>query len=132
LAGGNLESVATLIRLVSAALEVTAVFIIIGGFGLAAADGVRVWRSTRNRHNTYLAVRRVSSRSILFALEVLLAADIIHTTAVEPTVQNMLALGILVVVRTFLSWAIDVDLDGYWPWQRWKLEQETGVAPPVD
>jgi uncharacterized membrane protein len=126
------EPVSQLVRNVSLILEVVAVAIILAGFTAAVIDAIRIWRRTKDRHKTYVAARRLSSRSLLFALEVLLAADIIHTTTVMPTIENMLALGLLVLIRTFLSWAIDVDLDGYWPWQRWRLTQQFHKQPPVD
>lgn len=56
-------------------------------------------------------------RVMLLGLEVLIAADIVHTVAVEVTVENMAALGLLVAVRTFLSWALSLEIEGHWPWQ---------------
>jgi uncharacterized membrane protein len=53
---------------------------------------------------------------LLLGLEFLVAADIIRTVALEPTMSNVLMLGLLVVVRTFLSWALVVEMDGRWPW----------------
>lgn len=116
--------VAELTKTVTLALEVVAIAIILVGWAFSVYAAWRAWQQSGDRHDAYMAARRVSSRSILFALEVLLAADIIHTTAIETNVENIAALGLLVVVRTFLAWAIDVDLDGHWPWQRWKIERE--------
>jgi len=56
-------------------------------------------------------------RAMLLGLEVLLAADIIKTVAVELTISNMLSLAVLVVVRTFLSWTLTLEVEGRWPWQ---------------
>jgi uncharacterized membrane protein len=117
-------AVAELTTTVTLALEVVAIAIILGGLVFAVYAAWHAWRQGDDRHHAYLAARRVSARSILFALEVLLAADIIHTTAIETNIENMAALGLLVLIRTFLAWSIDVDLDGYWPWQRWKIERE--------
>jgi uncharacterized membrane protein len=50
-------------------------------------------------------------------LEFLVAADIIRTVTVEPTMDKILSLGLLIVVRTFLSWSIAVEIEGCWPWQ---------------
>ena len=56
-------------------------------------------------------------RAMLLSLEVLIAADIVETVALSPTVENMAALGVIVIVRTFLSWALTLEIEGHWPWQ---------------
>ena len=63
-------------------------------------------------------MRATFGRSVLLGLEVLVAADIIRTVAVEPTIDNLLVLGLLVLIRTFLSWSLEVEIDGRWPWRR--------------
>ena len=64
------------------------------------------------------AFRRTLGRSILAGLELLVAADIIRTVAVEPTLENVLVLGLIVLIRTFLSMSLEVEIEGKWPWQR--------------
>ena len=69
------------------------------------------------------AIRRLEDqrrilRGILLGLEFLVAADIIRTVAVSPTIENALALGLIVLIRTFLSMSIEVELEGRWPWKR--------------
>jgi uncharacterized membrane protein len=59
-------------------------------------------------------------RSLLLGLEILVAADIIRTVALEATIESVLVLGILVVIRTFLSWSLEVEIEGHWPWKRTK------------
>lgn len=56
-------------------------------------------------------------RAMMLGLEVLIAGDIIMTVAVEPTIENMAALGLLVIVRTILSWTLALEIEGRWPWQ---------------
>lgn len=56
-------------------------------------------------------------KSILLGLEVLIAADIIRTVAVSPTIESVAVLGLIVLVRTFLSFSLEVELYGRWPWQ---------------
>lgn len=63
------------------------------------------------------AFRRTLGRSILTGLEMLVAADIILTVGVEPTVQSVLVLGGIVLIRTFLSFSLEVEIEGQWPWQ---------------
>jgi len=72
--------------------------------------------------------RRVLGRSILTGLELLVAADIIRTVAIEPTMESVLVLGLIVLIRTFLSFSLEVEIDGKWPWQqgRDKVEGESG------
>jgi uncharacterized membrane protein len=53
----------------------------------------------------------------LLGLEVLIAGDIVRTVALEPTVANLIVLGLLVVIRTALSWSLVVEIEGAWPWQ---------------
>jgi len=63
------------------------------------------------------ALRKTLGRSILTGLELLVAADIIRTVAVEPTLRSVLVLGLIVLIRTFLSFSLEVEIDGRWPWQ---------------
>ncbi len=62
--------------------------------------------------------KQVVGRGLLLGLDLLIAADVIRTVTLEPTLENVAALGLLVVVRTFLSWSLMVELHGHWPWQR--------------
>jgi uncharacterized membrane protein len=55
--------------------------------------------------------------TLLLGLELLVAADVIRTVALQPTLVNVAVLGLLVVVRTFLSWSLVVEMEGRWPWQ---------------
>ena len=57
-------------------------------------------------------------RSLLLSLEVLIAADIVKTVALTPTINDLAALGLIVVIRVFLSWALTLEIEGYWPWQK--------------
>jgi uncharacterized membrane protein len=63
-------------------------------------------------------LRQDLGRGILLGLEFLVAADIIRTVAVTPTLQSVLVLGMIVVIRTFLSMALQVEVEGRLPWQR--------------
>jgi len=66
----------------------------------------------------YRIVRTVFGRSILLGLEFLVAADIIRTVALQPSLQNVAVLGLIVLIRTFLSFSLEVEIDGRWPWRR--------------
>lgn len=67
---------------------------------------------------SYRRFRQDLGRAILLGLELLVAADIVKTVAIGPTLQGVLVLGLIVLIRTFLSMALQVELDGRWPWQR--------------
>jgi uncharacterized membrane protein len=67
---------------------------------------------------SYRIVRTVFGRSILLGLEFLVAADIIRTVAVQPSLQNVAILSLIVLIRTFLSFSLEVGIDGRWPWRR--------------
>ena len=72
--------------------------------------------------NAYGQLRSTLGRAILLGLELLVAADIINTVAVEPTLEKVLVLGGIVLIRTFLSLSLEVEIDGRWPWQRGHTE----------
>lgn len=66
---------------------------------------------------SYQSYRRDIGRAILLGLEFLIAGDIIHTVVVAPTFGNVAVLGVIVIIRTFLSTSLQVELEGRWPWQ---------------
>jgi uncharacterized membrane protein len=78
----------------------------------------------------YRVVRNDLGRAILLGLELLVAADIIRSVAIEPTFESIGILGLLVVVRTFLSWSLEVEISGRWPWQR--ARERPAAAGAVD
>ncbi len=78
---------------------------------------LRYSRQPADKENRYHALKVSLGKSLLLGLEILVAADIIHTVALEATLESVLVLGLLVVIRTFLSWALLVEIEGRWPWQ---------------
>ena len=67
--------------------------------------------------DAYQRLKISIGKSLQLGLEFLVAADIIKTVSIAPTRQGIVSLGLLIVVRTFLSWSITVELEGCWPWQ---------------
>ena len=67
---------------------------------------------------SYKALRGELGKSILLGLEILVAGDIIKTVATEPTMMNVLTLGVIVLIRTFLSLSLEVEIEGRFPWQK--------------
>ena len=94
---------------------------------LARAAGVRARR--RGAEASYRVVRTVFGQSSLLGLEFLVAADIIRTVAVEPSLENVGVLGLIVLIRTFLSFSLEVEIDGTWPWRR-AVAGQAGTPPP--
>lgn len=66
---------------------------------------------------------------LMLGLEILVAADIIRTVALAPTQQNVLILGLLAVIRTFLSWGLVVEIEERWPWQPLRVESASRAEP---
>ena len=83
--------------------------------------------SVKNVRVAYEAYRLVLGKAMLIGLELLVAADIIRTVALDLTMLNIELLGALVVVRTFLGWSIVVELEGRWPWQEKKESEPAKV-----
>jgi len=65
----------------------------------------------------YPAYKKLLGRSLLLSLELLIAADVIRTILLDETVRSIAILGGLVVIRTFLSWSVVVEIEGHWPWR---------------
>ena len=87
--------------------------------GLVFALGVFGWRAARPSEppiDAYRELRRTIGRSILLGLELLVAGDIIRTVAISPTFTSVGVLAVIVTVRTFLSFTLEVELTGRWPW----------------
>lgn len=103
------------VELVSLVIDGVGVLVIV--LGLLAAS-VRFAGYRTHGTDRYHQLRLDMGRGILLGLEFLVAADIIRTVAAEPTLQNVLVLGLIVLIRTFLSMALQVELEGRWPWQQ--------------
>ena len=96
-------------------IDATGVLAIVVGLAWAS---VRFFRQVTRGLQAYRQLRQDIGRGILLGLELLVAGDIIRTVAVEPTLDGVVVLGLLVVIRTFLSLSMQVELEGRWPWQR--------------
>ncbi len=101
---------------VSEWIEILAIAVIAASIVIALVVGVRTALAVDALAGVE-AVKRQIGRGLLLGLDLLIAADIIRTVTLEPTLENVAALGLLVVVRTFLSWSLVVELSGRWPWE---------------
>lgn len=98
-------------------VEVLAVVIIVSAIILALLRYLVDFALDRERGQLYHRLKISLGKALLLGLEVLVAADIIHTVALEATLESVIVLGLLVLVRTFLSWALVVEMEGHWPWR---------------
>jgi uncharacterized membrane protein len=78
--------------------------------------------------SVYRSYRQLLGRSILLGLELLVAADIIRTVAVTPTFESVGVLAIIVLIRTFLSFSLELEITGRWPWQKQPANSETASS----
>jgi uncharacterized membrane protein len=86
--------------------------------GALAATLVAARRTVTRDPDAYRLYRRQLGRSILLGLELLVAADIIRTVAVTPTIRSVVVLAAIVAIRTFLSFSLELEITGRWPWQK--------------
>src|SRR6476646_8466115 len=75
-------------------------------------------RRSRWSAQAYLVLRQAFGGTLLLGLEILVAADLVRTVAVAPTLDNVLVLGLIVVIRTFLSFSLETEIEGVAPWRR--------------
>ena len=106
-------------ELVGEAIDVAGVVAIVIGTVVATLLAGRdlLGRGSGER-DTYESYRQRLGRSILLGLELLVAADIIKTVAITPTFESVGVLALIVLVRTFLSWSLELEISGRWPWQK--------------
>ena len=98
-------------------VEILGILTIVLGLAVALVRAGRALAGGRGGEEGYRIVRTVFGRSILLGLEFLVAGDIIKTVAIEPTLESVIVLVAIELVRTVLSLSIDVEIDGRWPWQ---------------
>jgi uncharacterized membrane protein len=99
-------------------LEALGIATLVLGLLVALVQAARRLAGGGGGEEAYRVVRTVFGRSILLGLEFLVAADIIRTVAVEPSLENVAVLGLIVLIRTFLSFSLEVEIDGRLPWRR--------------
>jgi uncharacterized membrane protein len=116
------------IETIGKALEFAGVASIVIGAVVAAVRAVL--RLIRRDASAYVQFRRSFGRSILLGLELLVAADIIRTVALTPTLESVAVLGGIVLIRTFLSFSLELEITGKWPWQG-SSEKQQAPTPPA-
>jgi len=117
-----------LMELVVHGFEIGGVLILVVGSLGAFVAAALSWRRVGGRE-AYEKARRDVGRAILLGLELLIIADIVLTITVDPTLRSALALGLIVLVRTFLSFSLEVELEGTLPWRRASTPSHPGSVP---
>ena len=85
-----------------------------------------------DKPGAYESYKHQMGRSLLLGLEFLVAGDVVRTVALDPTLNNVGVLGLLVLIRTFLSWSLAVEIEGRWPWQaRREIDHTDKPGKPI-
>lgn len=98
--------------------EAIAAAVLLFGLIYFAIMSLRQWARTRSGQSAYKLMRQGFGGVLLLSLEILVAGDLIRTVAVAPTLDNVIVLGIIVLIRTFLSFSLEIEMDGVPPWRK--------------
>ena len=111
------EIIVEWIEIAALAIEILAVAIIV--VSIFSSLGRYLFHSVLRpeMEGQYQELKFSLGRALLLGLEILVAADVVRTVALEATFESVVVLGLLVLIRTFLSWALVVEIEGRWPWQ---------------
>lgn len=122
-------SLQSIVELVGTGFEAAGVALLVIGAIVALVSYVSTLARRRGPAKAYAELRRGLGGAILLGLEFLVAGDIIRSVAVAPTLLNIGVLGLLVLIRTFLSWSLEVEINGRWPWDRSRARPPAGGTP---
>jgi uncharacterized membrane protein len=111
--------------------EIAGVAILVVGSLVALVSAAAELHHGQGRRAAYQRARQNVGRSILLGLEILIIADIVLTITVEPTVESALTLGLIVLVRTFLSFSLEIELEGTLPWRRGSTKTRSAAVGSV-
>jgi uncharacterized membrane protein len=120
----------TLMLDVAKGFEVIAALVFIAGLIFAFVISIRAWRRSGGAV-AYRTMRQTFGSSILLGLEILVAGDLIRTVAVAPTLDNVVVLAIIVLIRTFLSFSLEIEIEGVPPWRRGMVSGATMMKKAV-
>jgi uncharacterized membrane protein len=113
---------------VAQVFEVMGAAVLLVGLFVAVALGVRVFRRTKDGARSYQVLRQAFGGVILLGLEILVAADLVRTVAVTPTLKSVTVLGVIVLIRTVLSFSLETEIEGVAPWRRAAMSGAVHVA----
>ena len=108
----------TVIEWAALGIEILGATVIVAGvLRVVITRGAVRYLYQLDRPGAYESYKHQMGRSLLLGLEFLVAGDVVRTVALDPTLNNVGVLGLLVLIRTFLSWSLAVEIEGRWPWQ---------------
>jgi uncharacterized membrane protein len=111
-------TVRTIIEWAALGIEILGASVIIAGvLRVVITRGAVRYIYQLDKPGAYESYKHQMGRSLLLGLEFLVAGDVVRTVALDPTLTNVGVLGLLVLIRTFLSWSLTVEIEGHWPWQ---------------
>lgn len=116
---------------VAQAFEAIGAVVLLAGLFLAVGLCIRVLWLSRDGKQAYKVLRQSFGGAILLGLEILVAADLVRTVAVEPTLENVAILGLIVLIRTVLSFSLEVEIEGVAPWRRAAMTGAGQIAQAV-
>jgi uncharacterized membrane protein len=117
-----------IVETVGRGVDAAGVAVIVLGILIATAFFLAGLRRSESFDAAFRGYRHGVGRALLLGLEILVAADIIRTVAIKPTFTSVGVLAIIVLIRTFLSWTLALELEGRWPWQKRDREAERPLA----
>jgi uncharacterized membrane protein len=112
------ETYTQVMLLVAQAFEVLAAATLFAGLIFSVVLSLRTYIRTKSGASAYKIMRQSFGGAILLGLEILVAGDLIRTVAVAPTLENVIVLAIIVLIRTFLSFSLEIEIDGVPPWRK--------------
>ncbi len=112
---------------VAQGFEALGAAVLVVGIAWAFVLAVVAWRRSGQAAKGYLALRTAFGGTLLLGLEILVAADLIRTIAVAPTLDNVLVLGLIVLIRTVLSFSLETEIEGVAPWRRAQMSGVGGI-----
>ncbi len=112
---------------VAQGFEALGAAVLVVGIVWAFVLAVMAWRRSGQASQGYLSLRTAFGGTLLLGLEILVAADLIRTIAVAPTLDNVLTLGLIVVIRTVLSFSLETEIEGVVPWRRAQMSGVGGI-----
>jgi uncharacterized membrane protein len=113
---------------VAQAFELVGAAVLVLGLTWAFVRAAYAWRRTRHGRVAYQTLREAFGGVLLLGIEVLVAADLIRTVAVDSSLQNVAILGLIVLIRTFLSFSLEIEMEGVVPWRRALIGGRTGAS----
>ncbi len=124
----NEETYTQVMLVVAQTFEVIAAGVLFAGLVWSLWISLRDYWRRKDGGLAYRVMRQSFGGAILLGLEILVAGDLIRTVAVAPTLDNVLVLGIIVLIRTFLSFSLEIEMDGVPPWRKGLVSGATVMA----